>query len=110
MPANSQSTPDKQEVENKNRLIQSKESNGETFGMEAIKCRGEPFRLLRLQKNPAKLDICEECPFFENIGRGIDDFVSEVRAEQEELYPVLKNEYLFLKEVIEAKVKYAKVA
>jgi hypothetical protein len=82
----------------------------ETFAPEIPKrIIGEPFKLLRLKKNTSKLDIGEDGPLFENIGNGINEFITEVRCEQEEFYPTLKNEFLFLKEVLESQVKHLKV-
>ena len=74
-----------------------------------LKTNKDPFSLLRLERSQTKLELTEESPFFSNIGNAIEEFFEELQYEQDEFYPVMKNEYLFIKEIIESNVEHLKV-
>jgi hypothetical protein len=67
------------------------------------------YELLRLERDPSKLDISEESSFYENVGNAMEEYFVEIQNIQEDLLPKMKNEYLFMKEIIESHVKHSKV-
>ena len=73
------------------------------------KVKKEEFNFLRLQRNSKRLEMTEESPFFGYIGKSMEIFFDEVTQEQNDFYPSMKNEYLFIKEIIESKQKHVKV-
>ena len=69
----------------------------------------EDFKFLRLQRNPKRLEMTEESPFFGHIGKSMEEFFEEVEQEQTNFFPQMRNEFLFVKETIESKCEHVKV-
>lgn len=101
----------KQEIQNKNNANFPRDNFPPTFPFEFTpkKIDGN-FKFLRTERDPVKLNISEESQFFNNIGQSMENFLGETCEAQNELFPVLKNEFLFIKEIVESRVKFAKVA
>lgn len=102
--------PDQREIRNKNKIPSTRLSPAKPLAPEFVpKKKGGAFKLLRTKRDRRKLNISEDSPFFENVGRAMQEFFVELEEAQADLFPQLKNEFLFVKETIEARVKLTKV-
>jgi hypothetical protein len=110
MPSNRKSTLNKQEVELKNRSQFSKEFAYNSSSPEFIpKPLNGSYQFLRMERDPSKLNMSEDSPFFENVGNAMEEYFLEIDNSQDEMFSIVKNEYLFVKETIESVVKHSKV-
>ena len=110
MPAHCQGDLDQREIQNKNKnhLAFENPPTNLPFEFTPKKINGK-FNFLRSERDPLKLNISEDSSFFQNVGQSMQDFLNETREAQNQLFPSIKNEFLFIKETVEQRVKHAKV-